>query len=120
MNTTPKFPELHLDQSPSSTNIDPISNAFSEEDLASQIQKINSEADKSEKLNMSQTTQKQEVYGFYVNWDKNSKTSFKKNKESITTLVPEWMHVTPDLYLKSSIDWSIVKEAKNMKSKFCH
>ncbi|RBP95969.1 cellulose synthase/poly-beta-1,6-N-acetylglucosamine synthase-like glycosyltransferase [Cytobacillus firmus] len=117
MNTTPKFPELHLDQSPSSTDIDPINNAFSEEALASQIQKINSEADKSEKLNMSQTTQKQEVYGFYVNWDKNSKTSFNKNKESITTLVPEWMHVTPDLYLKSSIDWSIVKEAKKHEIK---
>ncbi|MCM3401271.1 polysaccharide deacetylase family protein [Cytobacillus oceanisediminis] len=117
LNTAPKLPELHLDQSVSSSGINPINKPFNEEELASQIQKTTSSAAISEKPKMAQIARKQEVYGFYVNWDKNSKTSFKKNKESITTLVPEWMQVTPDLKLKSSIDRSIVKEANKHEIK---
>nr|WP_254178475.1 polysaccharide deacetylase family protein [Cytobacillus oceanisediminis] len=117
LNTPPKLPELRLDQIASSSGIDPIHKPFSEEDLASHIQKTNSAADISGKPKMPHVTQKQEVYGFYVNWDKNSKTSFKKNKESITTLVPEWIQVTTDLKLKSSTDLSIVKEANKHEIK---
>lgn len=117
LNTAPKFPALTLDQHTSNTQIEPIDKPFNEKDSESQVQETNADAKIPAKLNMAQIDQNQEVYGFYVNWDENSKISFKKNKESITTLVPEWMQVTPDLKVKSSIDPSIVKEAKEHEIK---
>lgn len=115
LHTAPKFPALHLDQNTSGTGIVPIDKPFP--DSASQVQKTSSDAKLPKELNRAQMEQIQEVYGFYVNWDKNSKISFKKNKESITALVPEWLQITPDLKVKSSIDQSIVKEAKDQEIK---
>jgi peptidoglycan-N-acetylglucosamine deacetylase len=115
LNTAPKFPALTLDQHTSSTQIDPIDKPFHEKDSATQVQETNADAITPEMLN--KVEHNREVYGFYVNWDEKSKISFKKNKESITTLVPEWMQVTPDLKVKSSIDQSIVKEAKEHQIK---
>ncbi|WP_394137663.1 polysaccharide deacetylase family protein [Cytobacillus oceanisediminis] len=115
LNTNPKFPEMQLNKSTIKSEIEPINKGFSEEELASQIQ-ITDPSPLSQKntgqLNKAQISKKQEVYGFYVNWDENSKASFKKNRDSITTLVPEWLQVTPDLTLKAATDRSIVKEAK--------
>lgn len=114
LNTNPKIPELQLNKSTAHSGIEPINKRFSEEELASQIQKTDPSLlnpKNTGQLNKAQITKKQEVYGFYVNWDENSKASFEKNKDSITTLVPEWLQITPNLTLKASTDLSIVKEA---------
>ncbi len=110
LNMAPKVPALNLEQHTSSQQIEPIDTSFHEKDTASRALETNSAAKIPE-------NQDQEVYGFYVNWDEHSKISFNKNKESITTLVPEWMQVTPDLKVKSSIDPSIVKEAEEHQIK---
>jgi peptidoglycan-N-acetylglucosamine deacetylase len=116
LNTNPVFPELQLNnKSTAKSGFEPINKSFSEAELASQIQKTNPSPliqKNMGQLNKKQIETKQEVFGFYVNWDKNSKTSFKQHKDSITTLVPEWIELTPDLSLKTTIDRSIVKEAK--------
>lgn len=115
LHTNPEFPELQLNNSTAKSGIEPINTSFSEEELASQIQKT-APSPLTEKnmglLNKKQMTSKQEVYGFYVNWDEKSKTSFKNNINSITTIVPEWLQLTPSLTLKTSTDSSIVTEAK--------
>ena len=101
LHTNPEFPELQLNNSTAKSGIEPINTSFSEEELASQIQKT-APSPLTEKnmglLNKKQMTSKQEVYGFYVNWDENSKTSFKNNINSITTIVPEWLQLTPEPY----------------------
>ncbi|MGG3466085.1 polysaccharide deacetylase family protein [Neobacillus pocheonensis] len=108
LNSNPEFPELQLNKSAS--GIEPINKSFNEVELASQIQKTSTSP--LIQKNMSLLNKKQEVYSFYVNWDENSKTSFKKNIHSITTLVPEWLQLTPSLTLKTSTDKSIVAVAK--------
>ncbi|MED4460705.1 glycosyltransferase [Metabacillus fastidiosus] len=115
LHTDPIFPDLELDESTVKSGIKPINTAFSEEELASQIQRTNSSPfiqKNTDSLHKKQIVSEQEVYGFYVNWDENSKHSFKKNIDSITTLIPEWLQLTSDLTLKTSTDNSIVTEAK--------
>ncbi|SFI08392.1 MULTISPECIES: glycosyltransferase [unclassified Bacillus (in: firmicutes)] len=56
--------------------------------------------------------QPKEVYGFYVNWDKNSTTSLKDNIRSLTMLIPEWYRLNEDLTISSEIKPDIVKLAK--------
>ncbi|WP_374110628.1 polysaccharide deacetylase family protein [Neobacillus cucumis] len=112
--TDPVFPNLQLNKSGVTTRIEPINQSFTKEQLASQLEKTNPAplVQKNDVENKGQISQKQEVYGFYVNWDANSKTSFKKNIDSITTLVPEWLQLNTDLTFKSSNDSSIITEAK--------
>jgi peptidoglycan-N-acetylglucosamine deacetylase len=110
LNTNPEFPKLQLNNSAVKSGIEPINKSFSAEQLATQFQKT-SPSPLMQK-NRGQSNKKQEVYGFYVDWDKNSHTSFKKNSDSITTLVPGWMQLTPGLTLKTSTDKSIITEAK--------
>ncbi|MGF6953659.1 cellulose synthase/poly-beta-1,6-N-acetylglucosamine synthase-like glycosyltransferase/spore germination protein YaaH/peptidoglycan/xylan/chitin deacetylase (PgdA/CDA1 family) [Neobacillus sp. B4I6] len=110
LNTNPEFPELQLNKSAVKSGIEPINKSFSTEQLATQFQKT-SPSPLIQK-SIGQSNKKQEVYGFYVDWDKNSHTSFKKNSDSITTLVPGWMQLTPGLTLKTSTDKSIIAEAK--------
>jgi peptidoglycan-N-acetylglucosamine deacetylase len=110
LNTNPKFPELQLSNSAAKSGIEPINTSFSEKQLASQIQKT-SRAPLVSK-NSGQWNKRQEVYGFYVNWDKSSRTSFKKNIDSITALVPGWMQLTSGLTLKTSTDKSMIAAAK--------
>ncbi|WP_223881765.1 glycosyltransferase [Niallia endozanthoxylica] len=110
--TDPEFPELQLKKS---TAIEPIHTSFSEEELASQIQETAPSPlteETMELLNKTQMTTKQEVYGFYVNWDEKSKISFKENLDSLTAIVPEWVQLTPSLTFKTSTDKSIVTTAK--------
>ncbi|QIZ10718.1 glycosyltransferase [Priestia megaterium] len=110
LNTNPEFPELQLNKSAVKSGIEPINKSFSAEQLATQFQKTSPSSHMQK--NRGQSNKKQEVYGFYVDWDKNSHTSFKKNSDSITTLVPGWMQLTPGLTLKTSTDKSIIAEAK--------
>lgn len=110
LNTNPVFPDLQWNENTAKSEIEPINTSFSEEELASQIQ--NTTPSTLIKKNEDLSNTKQEVYGFYVNWDENSKASFRKNINSITTLVPEWLQLTPSLTLKTSTDRSIVEEAK--------
>ncbi|MEH7419373.1 polysaccharide deacetylase family protein [Neobacillus drentensis] len=115
LNTDPLFPNLQLNTSEATTKIEPINSSFTDEQLAKQLQKMNP-ASLNHKNDGTETktqiSRKHEVYGFYVNWDENSKTSFKKNIGSITTLVPEWLQLNKDLTFKSSNDSSIIAEAK--------
>jgi peptidoglycan-N-acetylglucosamine deacetylase len=113
LNTNPVFPGLQLNKTAAKSGIEPINQSLSEEQIASQVQITNSSPLKKIGLpNNNQMTSKQEVYGFYVNWDANSKTSFKENIHSITTLVPEWLQLTPSLTFKTSTDSAITTEAK--------
>ncbi|HWO97600.1 MAG TPA: polysaccharide deacetylase family protein [Bacillus sp. (in: firmicutes)] len=109
LTTNPVFPQLELAEA--KNNIEPIHSSLSEKELASQVQKTNPSSNM-DLLNKKAVASNQEVYGFYVNWDENSKASFKKNVDSITTLVPEWLQLTPSLSLKTSTDTSIAAEAK--------
>lgn len=116
LHTNPDFPELQLNhKSTEKSGIEPINTSFSDKELASQVQKTNPSPlvpKNMGQLNGKEMSGKQEVFGFYVNWDKNSKTSFKNNIDTITTLVPEWLQLTPDLTLQPSTDSSIAAEAK--------
>jgi peptidoglycan-N-acetylglucosamine deacetylase len=116
LNTNPDFPELELNQtSIEKSGIEPIYAKLSEEELASQIPETDPNPliqTNMGQLDEKQLATKQEVYGFYVNWDKNSQISFKNNIDSITTLIPEWMRLTPNLSLNTNIDRSIVAKAK--------
>jgi hypothetical protein len=80
LNTNPVFPELQLNESTAESAIEPVNTSFTEEELASQLQKTNPSPviQENEGAVKTQKANKQEVYGFYVNWDENSKTSFKK------------------------------------------
>jgi cellulose synthase/poly-beta-1,6-N-acetylglucosamine synthase-like glycosyltransferase/spore germination protein YaaH/peptidoglycan/xylan/chitin deacetylase (PgdA/CDA1 family)/uncharacterized membrane protein len=115
LNTDPVFPDLHLNKSAATSGIEPINQTLSQEQLASQLQKTDSSPliQKNKSLtDKNQKAGKQEVYGFYVNWDENSKTSFEKNIHSITTLIPEWLQLTPSLTFKTSTDSFITTQAK--------
>ncbi len=115
LNTNPTFPVLQLNEKTAKSTIEPINTSLNEDELASQIQKTTSSPiiQGNEDEAKTQKANKQEVYGFYVNWDDNSKASFRKNIDSITTIVPEWLQLTPELTLKNSTDHSIVEEAKS-------
>ncbi|MDR7002096.1 polysaccharide deacetylase family protein [Neobacillus niacini] len=114
----PIFPELHLNQTAKTSGIVPMNQPLNEKQLATQVPKTNP-TPLMQKSNVQgkELKSKQEVYGYYVNWDENSKTSFKKNIDSITTLIPEWLQLTPDLSLKTSTDPSITAEAKKHQTK---
>ncbi|MCM3588388.1 polysaccharide deacetylase family protein [Mesobacillus maritimus] len=112
LNTTPVIPELKLDSTiTADSEIEPIHTTLSEEEPT----KINTSPlipKNFGQLNQTEIEAKQEVFGFYVNWDKNSKISFKNNIDSITTLVPEWLQLTPNLGLNTNMDRSVAEEAK--------
>nr|WP_156319884.1 polysaccharide deacetylase family protein [Bacillus sp. FJAT-18017] len=111
----PVFPKLNLDSNVTAkSEIESINTKLSEKELASQLSNSKAPAapESLGKLTQKQLSTKQEVYAFYVDWDENSKLSFQKHKDSITTVVPEWLQLTSELRLKTSIDKSIVKEAK--------
>lgn len=110
LHTDPNFPGLKFNKSTIAAGIEPINQTLNEEQLKSQIQKT--VPSPVTQLNKNQQEGKQEVYGFYVNWDANSQNSFRKNINSITTLIPEWLQLTPNLSLKTSTDSSITKLAK--------
>ena len=115
LNNNPEFPALQLDNSAAKSGIEPINISFSEEQLAAQVQKTTPSLASQKEI--GEVNQKQEVYGFYVDWDKNSRTSFKKNIDSITTLVPGWLQLTHGLTLETRTDKEIVDQAKTHKIK---
>ncbi|WP_071461577.1 polysaccharide deacetylase family protein [Bacillus massilinigeriensis] len=100
LNTKPAVPSLALKEKTAKSGIQPVNARISEKAFPSQTVKKENMG----RLEDKQIESKQEVYGFYVNWDNNSKSSFKKNVKSITTLVPEWLQVNPDLSLKANTD----------------
>ncbi|OCA83373.1 transposase [Bacillus sp. FJAT-27225] len=111
----PVFPELQLNDTDTAQNkIEPINESLIDRELESQLSrtKAKNAPENLGKLTDKQLSAKQEIYAFYVNWDENSKLSFQKHKETITTLVPEWLQLTSELRLKTTIDKSIVEEAK--------
>jgi cellulose synthase/poly-beta-1,6-N-acetylglucosamine synthase-like glycosyltransferase/peptidoglycan/xylan/chitin deacetylase (PgdA/CDA1 family)/spore germination protein YaaH len=110
LHTDPNFPGLKLKESKTAGGIEPINQSLNEEQLKSQIQETSPSPVIPLKKNHLKS--KQEVFGFYVNWDPNSQTSFRKNIGSITTLIPEWLQLTPNLSLKTSTDSTITKLAK--------
>lgn len=116
LNTNPVFPKLHFNKNTTASQITPINQDLSQDQLASQLQTVDSSSPllkvSKDLSNNNKPSKKQEVYGFYVNWDKNSKTSFEQNITSITDLIPEWLQLNPNLTLKTSTDSSISHEAK--------
>jgi peptidoglycan-N-acetylglucosamine deacetylase len=110
LQTDPNFPGLKFNKSTKVTGIEPINQSLNEEQLKSQIQQT--VPSPVTQLNKNHQEGKQEVYGFYVNWDANSQNSFRKNINSITTLIPEWLQLTPNLSFKTSTDSTITKLAE--------
>ncbi|KKK38729.1 hypothetical protein WQ57_07000 [Mesobacillus campisalis] len=53
-----------------------------------------------------------EIHAFYVNWDKNSEQSFRKNIEEIDVLIPQWFGLTPSLEIESDVQKEIADLAK--------
>lgn len=115
--TNPMFPELQLSKTAETSGIVPINQPLSEEQLAAQLQKTNLSPLIQTNNQEIQQKSKQEIYGFYVNWDENSKASFNKHIHSMTTIIPEWLQLTSDLTLKTSTDTSIKAEAKKHQIK---
>jgi poly-beta-1,6 N-acetyl-D-glucosamine synthase len=52
------------------------------------------------------------VFAFYVSWDKNSKTSLKKNIKKINVVIPDWFHLNDDLTVRSDNQVEIDKIIK--------
>ncbi|WP_409296782.1 glycosyltransferase [Peribacillus sp. SCS-26] len=107
LHADPAFPGLQLSKKTEESGIIPVNEPLEEQ---AAVQKKDN--GKPGLLPAKQPQSKQEVYGFYVNWDKNSKASFKQNMNSITTVVPEWLQLTPDLTLKTNTDIEIADRAK--------
>ncbi|ULT56684.1 glycosyltransferase [Neobacillus drentensis] len=53
-----------------------------------------------------------DVYAFYVNWDKNSKNSLKRNINKIDVLIPGWYQLGSNLELKGDVEKDIGSLAK--------
>ncbi|RUS47530.1 DUF2062 domain-containing protein [Cohnella sp. AR92] len=64
-----------------------------------------------DRLSASSSPGKQEVYGFYVNWDENSKQSLLQYSRELTTLLPEWLHMNSDLTISDETDPDVLKLA---------
>jgi peptidoglycan-N-acetylglucosamine deacetylase len=123
INTNPLFPNLQL-KSTHSRVILPIFKKIRDETsvklLKYQEKKhpdYQLDFKKHSKIKKNQQTGKQEVYGFYVNWDENSKASLKQNIRSISVLVPEWLHITHDLTFTKETDLEVASIAKAHKVK---
>lgn len=99
INANPFFPGLQLGNSVPN----PGQDMQSEESLVKKLDVKPDSADKTKSV--------KEVYGLYVNWDENSKDSLKEHIGSITTLIPEWLQLSPKLAIINSSDRSIMKLA---------
>lgn len=123
INTNPVFPKIHLTGAQSS-GIRPILDKLNEVLLVKQFKKeeknnptFQLDYKKHHQIKKHAEKGQQEIYGFYVNWDENSRISFEKNSGSVSVLVPEWLHLNPDLSFKNETDQSIVAIAKAHKVK---
>src|SRR5918994_6703186 len=58
-----------------------------------------------------------DFYAFYVNWDKNSERSLKRNIDNIDVLIPQWFHLKSNLELKSDIQKDVGNLAKKHHTK---
>jgi cellulose synthase/poly-beta-1,6-N-acetylglucosamine synthase-like glycosyltransferase/spore germination protein YaaH/peptidoglycan/xylan/chitin deacetylase (PgdA/CDA1 family) len=114
LHTDPFLPELSLGSAPQFHNIRPIIEKIKENSLVSQLKQDNSKhsffhLEKKHKLtqDVASALSQKEVYGFYVNWDENSKVSLKRNIHSLQTVIPEWYHIKPDFTLKSEVQQDV-------------
>ncbi|MED3563971.1 DUF2062 domain-containing protein [Bacillus xiapuensis] len=124
INTNPLFPNLKLTEGNYTAGIRPIFKKISDEMLVKQLKYEEKNHPtfqldfKKHHLQKKQATSgNQEVYGFYVNWDENSKASFEKNIGSISVLIPDWLQLKPDLTLINSRDNSVATLAASHKVK---
>ncbi|MDP4087259.1 MAG: glycosyltransferase [Bacillota bacterium] len=118
INRDPSFPFLHLNGRKTVSSIIPISEKIKDESLVKRLKKeemIHPTFQLDYKKHHSKFNKikgSQEVYGFYVNWDENSKESLKKNIHSLSVVVPEWLQLKTDLTYKSSVDPTVIALAK--------
>ncbi len=116
----PAFPDLQLTKSREASSIKPVTEKINEQRLIKQL-KLEEKLHPPVQIDFQNhilpkkhaTASNQEIYGFYVNWDENSKASLKKNIHSLSVLVPEWLQLHPDLSVKNSTDQAVVDIARN-------
>lgn len=120
LNSDPSLPKLSFEKNSKLNLIQPIMEKINEHSLIKQLKEeekthptfqLDFKRHHKNKA-MQQMTQK-EVYGFYVNWDENSKNSLKKNIHFLTTVIPEWYHLNPDTSLHKDIQSDVQQLAKN-------
>ncbi|MCM3728950.1 glycosyltransferase [Neobacillus cucumis] len=77
---------------------------------------VNYSADSNEQVNQKflkkEMANQTDVYAFYVNWDKNSKNSLKRNINKIDVLIPGWYQLGSNLELKGDVEKDIGSLAK--------
>lgn len=116
LNSDPLLPQLALGANKIHL-ISPIVEKINERTLIAQLkqeEKVNSASqfgfNSHKKQAPLEKTGQGEVYGFYVNWDENSKISLKKNIRSLSVLIPEWYHLNRDMTLQDESQ----KEIRNI------
>ncbi|OAO89068.1 hypothetical protein AXX17_ATUG04840 [Arabidopsis thaliana] len=120
---TPLLPSLGLGGGAGHSKIRPIAEKLSENTLIQQLKEEDRKHPnfqlgfRKHRLGKSGQVQAtpgtQEVYGFYVNWDENSRRSLQQYGQSITTLIPEWLHLKSDFTLDDQTDSDILQIEKN-------
>ena len=124
INQNPIFPDLQLKKNQKVSSITPIAEKISDQKLVKQL-KLEEKNDPTIQLDYKKHSyfktqgmkSGQEVYGFYVNWDENSKVSLKRNIQSISVLIPEWLQLQSNFTFKSNEDKSVIAltQAHNVK-----
>ncbi|RYL98456.1 glycosyltransferase [Sporolactobacillus sp. THM7-7] len=67
----------------------------------------------SEQMFLNQNmTNNQEVYAFYVNWDKKSELSLRRHIKTIDVLIPQWFRLDHHLKLESHVQKNVAELAK--------
>ncbi|BAU27076.1 poly-beta-1,6 N-acetyl-D-glucosamine synthase [Aneurinibacillus soli] len=118
LNSDPSLPRLSFNENSKFALISPIIEKINERSLIAQLKEeekkhptFQLDFKKHHKDNKVQSSGQKEVYGFYVNWDENSKISLKKNIRSLTTVIPEWYHLTSSLTLQKDVQPDVKKLA---------
>ncbi|CAM2787562.1 DUF2062 domain-containing protein [Paenibacillus sediminis] len=117
----PFLPSLGFHDDQHLSKISPINEKLSESSLIKQLREEEQKNPthqidyrRHHKFNLAnQPLNKQEVYGFYVNWDENSWFSLNRNIKSMTTVIPEWYFLKPDLSINDQSDNRVVQLAKS-------
>ncbi|MDP4170990.1 MAG: DUF2062 domain-containing protein [Bacillota bacterium] len=119
INKNPIFPTLKIKEGHALAGISPITEKISEKSLVKQLKEeerrnptLQMDYKKHSHPKKRERKGEQEVYGFYVNWDENSKISLKRNIHAMSVVIPEWLQLMPDLSFKNNNDPSVTALAK--------
>ena len=124
--SVPFLPGLHLDKEEASSRISPIADKLSESSLVQQLKEedrnnptyqLDFHKHHKQRPAADSNSLDHEVYGFYVNWDENSKQSLLQYGRDLTTLIPEWYHLKSDFTIDDQTDKELLPLAKGLNLK---